>query len=97
MSVTMYVLNKLQSWLLLLMLTDKIGIMTHANGVNLERKKRYDISEDFILELTRDNLSLCCGPNMVFDKFEKVAILKENPKKNHVQHIETFDCYLFIY
>ena len=38
----------------------------------------YDYMENCILNLNKDSLSQCCGPNRVFEKFGFTAILKDN-------------------
>ena len=76
MTPTNYILNVKARGLIVVMLINKNGGCSHTVGINLKLKLIYDCQEIFVLELSRDNLSLCCGPLTTFDKFYMVAELK---------------------
>ena len=76
MTLTNYLLNVRAQGLIVAMLVDKNGGSSHTVGINLKLKLIYDCQEKIVLELSRDNLSLCCGPLMTFDEFSVVAELK---------------------
>ena len=76
MTLTNYLLNVKARGLIVAMLLDKNGGRSHTVGINLKLKLIYDCQEKFVLELSRDNISLCCGPLTIFDKFSVVAKLK---------------------
>ena len=74
--MTQYIINVKKIGMSVAMLNDKGGNASHTIGINLEKQLIYDCQEKFVLKLTVDNLSVCCGPAMVFEKFYLVAELK---------------------
>ena len=76
MDLTQYILHVRNKGIIVAMLQDKVGNGSHTVGINLETQLIYDCQEQFVLQLNLANLSVCCGPNMIFDKFTRVAELK---------------------
>ena len=76
MEITQYILYVKTKGILVAMLQDKVGNGSHTVGINLEKKLIYDCQEKFVLKFTLENLSVCCGPGMIFDKFTRIAELK---------------------
>ena len=76
MDMTQYILYVRNKGIIVAMLQDKVGNGSHTVGINLEKKLIYDCQEQFVLQLTLQNLSVCCEPGMIFDKFTRVAELK---------------------
>ena len=76
MTQTNYILTVEKEGLIVAMLIDKNGGRSHTVGLNLKKQLIYDCQERFVLKLTNENLSLCCGPLMIFDKFYVVAELR---------------------
>ena len=74
--MTQYILYVKKEGMIVAMLLDKGGNGSHTIGINLEKQLIYDCQEKFVLKFTVDNLSVCCGPGMIFEKFSLVAELK---------------------
>ena len=53
--------------LIVAMLIDNNGTSTHTVGINLDKGLIYDCKEKYVMELSIDNLSVCCGQNMIFE------------------------------
>ena len=69
--------------LIVAMLIDKNETYMHDIGINLDKGLIYDCKEKCVMELSIDNLSVCCGQNMVFDCFSKVGELWNTNGKPH--------------
>jgi len=76
MDMTQYILYVKNEGIIVAMLQDKVGNGSHTIGINLEKKLIYDCQENFEMKFTLQNLSVCCRPGMIFDKFTRVAELK---------------------
>ena len=66
MDMTQYILYVRNKGIIIAMLQDKVGNGSHTVGINLETQLIYDCQEQFVLQLNLANLSVCCGPNMIF-------------------------------
>ena len=80
---TTYILQKEQTGPILAMLIDKNGNSTHAIGIYLDKGLIYDCKGKCVMELSINDLSVCCGQNMVFDCFSKVGELWNTNGKPH--------------
>ena len=65
------------------MLIDKNSTSTHDVCINIDKGLIYDCKEKCVMELSIDNLSVCCGPNMTFKCFSKVGELWNLKAKRH--------------
>ena len=82
-SLTEYILDVKKGGLIVATLVDNSGNSTHAVGINLDTRMIYDCQEKYVLNLTKDNLSVCCGLNKVFVQFCKVGELwNQHPRRN---------------
>ena len=79
--VTQLILNEKNIGLFVAIISSKDGNCTHAVGIDTGSKTIYDCIEDNVLQLNEENMSLCCGPNQVFNKIEYVGELKKKRQK----------------
>ena len=73
LTTTNYILNVKKEGLIVAILRDTLGNASHTIGINLQRQLIYDCEEEFVMKFSQDNLSVCCGPDMIFDSFYLVA------------------------
>ena len=75
------------------MLEDNAGFKTHTVGLNLQKREIYDCMENYVMRLTRDNLSYCCGPDKEIKGIEVLAEMivinvRKTGKKRKVAHLQ---------
>ena len=68
------------SGLFLAIARDKCGGHMHTIGINIDQTLIFDCNETKILPFTVNDLSICCGPGVEFDRFDKVVQLFSNRK-----------------
>ena len=49
----------------------------HTVVIDVKKKEIYDCEENFVLELTQNNLNRCCGRNKTFLRFEMCYLIKK--------------------
>ena len=79
--VTQLILNEKNIGLFVSIISSKDGNCTHAVGIDAGTKTIYDCMEHNVLQLNKTNMSICCGPNQVFNKIEYVGELKMKRQK----------------
>ena len=65
------------------MLIDTNRTSTRAVSINLYKGLIYDCKEKYVMELSIDNLSVCCGQNMIFECFSNVGELWNFKARRH--------------
>ena len=73
MKLEEFVLKHVDDGLLLCLLEDDQGGKTHCVGINMKKRIIYDYMEAMELHLSKDNLSLCCGDNTRFVRFNLIV------------------------
>ena len=76
LSMTNYILNVKKEGFIVALLTDASGNASHTVGINLQKQLIYDCEEEFVMKLSKDNLSVSCGPGMIFAHFNLAAELR---------------------
>ena len=79
--VTQLIINEKTTGLFVAIISSKDGNESHAVGIDASTKSIYDCMENNVLQLNETNMSICCGPNQVFNKIEYVGELKMKRQK----------------
>ena len=79
--VTQLILNEKTTGLFVAIISSKDGNKSHTVGIDASTKSIYDCMEKYVLQLNEENMSICCGPNQVFNKIEYVGELKMKRQK----------------
>ena len=81
-SIAKYFIQKKEIVLLVVQLTDPVGNICHAVGINIAKRIIHDCQENNALSLSFDNLSYCCGLNRTFSHFHHYCeICPNDPPK----------------
>ena len=78
-SFTEYILKEIKDGILVCVLQDNLGQLTHAIGINLKLRLIYDYMEECAFDLNKHNLSRCCGDGRIFKEFRLITESKPNP------------------
>ena len=74
-------MNEKTTGLFVAVISSQDGNKSHTVGIDASTKSIYDCMEKYVLQLNEDNMSICCGPNQVFDKIAYVCELKMKQQK----------------
>ena len=74
-------MNEKTTGLFVAVISSKDGNKSHTVGIDASTKSIYDCMEKYVLQLNEENMSICCGPNQVFNKIEYVGELKMKRQK----------------
>ena len=80
-NVTELILHEQKVGLFVAILSSNDGNRSHVVGIDAGNKTLYDCMEHNVLQLNEESMSLCCGPNQVFNKIEYVGELKMKRQK----------------
>ena len=80
-NITDIILKEKKEGLFVAILSDKNGNRSHAVGIDAGRKVIYDCMETKELQLNEENLSICCGLNVLFHRIELAGELNKQDIK----------------
>ena len=80
-NVTQLILHEKNDGLFVAVISSTDGNCTHAVGIDAGYQLIYDCMEETVLPLNVDNMSMCCGPDRLFNRIEYVCELQKKPQR----------------